>query len=369
MASNIANTVNFGTTGLNVGDYTYSLYALSAPGYLPLNSYTNSYLVSSYTALGALIVPVITPVAFAATARTMSFSGTWTKVVYGNGLFVAFSASSSQFSTSPDGITWTTRTLPAPIAGNNILGAAFGNGVFVITFSGANVGLSNDGINWRTAPITSSAWSQVVFGNGLFVTVSSTSGTTAASSPDGVTWTIRTLPSTASWYSVGFGNGVFVATLSGASTTGAVSLDGITWTAMTMPSSLQWQAFAYGNGKILAIPRGPTTVAATSVNGADWTTVTLPSSSDWVAGAYGNNSFLITAISSTAAATSPDGVTWTARTMPSVTNYSVVFATGKFVATGTTTNAATIDYAVNATSFVLPVVAPKAGTTAYVKAT
>jgi hypothetical protein len=31
--------------------------------------------------------------------------------------------------------------------------------------------------------------------------------------------------------------------------------------------------------------------------------------------------------------------------------------------------AATIDYAVNATSFVLPVVAPRSGTTPYVKAT
>jgi hypothetical protein len=39
------------------------------------------------------------------------------------------------------------------------------------------------------------------------------------------------------------------------------------------------------------------------------------------------------------------------------------------VSSTTGTIAATIDYAVNATSFVLPVVAPKAGTTAYVKAT
>jgi hypothetical protein len=49
----------------------------------------------------------------------------------------------------------------------------------------------------------------------------------------------------------------------------------------------------------------------------------------------------------------------------------LAFGAGKFVTISATsgTKAATIDYAINATSFVLPVVAPKAGTTAYVKAT
>jgi hypothetical protein len=60
--ANAANLINFGSSGLSVGDWTYSIYARSAPSYLPLNSYANNYLVSSYTALGALIVPVITPV-------------------------------------------------------------------------------------------------------------------------------------------------------------------------------------------------------------------------------------------------------------------------------------------------------------------
>lgn len=55
--------------------------------------------------------------------------------------------------------------------------------------------------------------------------------------------------------------------------------------------------------------------------------------------------------------------------MPSTTYYAIAFGAGKFVATSATTAAATIDYAVNATSFVLPNVQTLTGTTAYIKAT
>jgi len=48
----------------------------------------------------------------------------------------------------------------------------------------------------------------------------------------------------------------------------------------------------------------------------------------------------------------------------------MTFGGGKFVVVATTATSvgATIDYAVNATSFVIPVIAPITGTTAYVKA-
>ena len=78
MATNASSLVNFGATTQSVGDWMYSQYAMPSPGYLPLNSYTASYLVSSYPALGALIVPVITPVSYLATARTLPSTRNWT---------------------------------------------------------------------------------------------------------------------------------------------------------------------------------------------------------------------------------------------------------------------------------------------------
>jgi hypothetical protein len=108
-------------------------------------------------------------------------------LAFGNNIFVSMPASgSTSYRTSPDGITWTTRTFPAAL-------------------------------NWQVAPGSSC----IAFGNGVFLAVSSTSGTSAYSSPDGINWTARVLPSTRTWYSVTYGGppnaGYFIAI--GASTT------------------------------------------------------------------------------------------------------------------------------------------------------
>jgi len=259
--ANASALVNFGTTGLNVGDYTYSLYALSAPGYLPLNSYTNSYLVSSYPALGALIVPVLTPVAFTATARTLPSSQIWRSVAYGNNTFVAIANGGTGAGTSADGISWTARTLP--VSGNRGTNAiTFGNGTFVaLTFASAVAMTSTDGITWasRTLP-ASVTWTGVAYGNGLFVAVASGPSTQAASSPDGITWTSRTLPSSSSWTTIAYGNGVFVAV--DVASSAAVSSDGITWTLVTLPAGPAWGPIGFGNGVFVIVAGGAANTSA-----------------------------------------------------------------------------------------------------------
>jgi hypothetical protein len=77
--------------------------------------------------------------------------------------------------------------------------------------------------------------------------MSSLSSAAAATSTDGITWTARTLPSSAGWASVTYGNGTFVAVAGGydASAAAASSTDGITWTASTMPSSDSWRGMTY----------------------------------------------------------------------------------------------------------------------------
>lgn len=375
MASNIANTVNFGTTGLNVGDYTYSLYTLSAPSYLPLDSYTNSYLVSSYTALGALIVPVITAVTYAATARTLPASVNWKALTYGNGVFVAIQNGGTGAATSTDGITWTSRTMPVTLSWFSV---AYGNGLFVAVGWASGLvattiyATSPDGITWTQRVMPSSKiWTSVCFGNGRFVAVSGYGDSGTAVSLDGITWTAGTNSSATNWQCVAFGNGVFV----DVSQTGAVSTstNGINWVARSNLPIFGW-FIAFGNGVFVVTSGGAASnaIAARSTNGIDWTSQTLPSTRNWYSVTYGNNTFVAVAYTNTAAATSPDGITWTARTLPSASNWATVaFGTGKFVvvADGPSTAAATIDYAVNATSFVLPNVQTLTGTTAYIKAT
>ena len=82
---------------------------------------------------------------------------------------------------------------------------------------------------WVTGTIVSSSnWQSVCYGNNIVVAVSSTSGTTAATSPTGATatWTLRTMPATASWYAVAYGLDKFVAVTGGASTDDAYYADG-----------------------------------------------------------------------------------------------------------------------------------------------
>tara|TARA_R110000868_G_scaffold12570_3_gene59838 strand:- start:1042 stop:1470 length:429 start_codon:yes stop_codon:yes gene_type:complete len=142
-----------------------------------------------------------------------------------------------------------------------------------------------------------------------------------------------------------------------------------------MSSNSQWNSVAFGNGVFVAVSMSIGTIAATSTDGLTWTARTLPSSSYWSGVTFGNNSFLAvsggTSGNSTAAATSTDGVTWTSRVLPTNSPwYSVTFGNSLFVPVvygGTA--AASIAYAVNATSFVLPKVQPLTGTTPYVKAT
>ncbi len=79
--------------------------------------------------------------------------------------------------TSPDGITWTSRTSAAD---NNWRGVTYGNGLFVAvayTGTGNRVMTSPDGITWTSrTSAADNTWTGVTYANGLFVAVAS-SGT------------------------------------------------------------------------------------------------------------------------------------------------------------------------------------------------
>jgi len=148
------------------------------------------------------------------TTRTAA-GNDWSSVTYGKGLFVAVSTSgsSNRVMTSPDGITWTSRTSAADHSWKSV---AYGNGIFVAGGDDASDGFNSvmtspDGITWTlgTAALGAETWNSVTYGNGLFVAVSNLSK--VMTSPDAVTWTSRTSAATNQWNSVTYGNGVFVA--------------------------------------------------------------------------------------------------------------------------------------------------------------
>jgi hypothetical protein len=113
--------------------------------------------------------------------------------------------------TSPDGITWTART---PASNNSWSRVRFGNGLFVaIAYSGTGtrVMTSTDGITWTTrTSAADNTWRSLAYGNGLWVAASTDGDDRVMTSTDGITWTSRKAAADQNWFGAAYGvvNGV-----------------------------------------------------------------------------------------------------------------------------------------------------------------
>ena len=100
------------------------------------------------------------------TSRTTEVANDWRSVAYGNGLWVAVSflededdddviADNNQVMTSPDGITWTSRT---PAENNQWASVAYGDGLWVaVSIGGDNRVMTSAGVIVTTAAANAEA--------------------------------------------------------------------------------------------------------------------------------------------------------------------------------------------------------------------
>jgi len=284
------------------------------------------------------------------TSRTAS--GNWYNVTYGtdpsgNGLFVAVSGS-NLIMTSPNGITWTSRTAPANNFWLNVRYGTdpSGNGLFVaLAVSGEKrIMTSPDGINWtlRNAAVNNN-WTSVTHGidpsgNGLFVAVANSGGRDRVmTSPNGISWTSRNAPSDNNWGDVTYGtdpsgNGLFVA-VAGSGPGGSVipsgegqvmtSHNGITWTARNASTGNFWKCVRYGNGLFVAVAASGTgNRVMTSPDGITWTARTYAADHNWNGLTYGNGLFV--AVAASGVMTSPNGINWSPSTAAVNNNWTSV---------------------------------------------
>jgi hypothetical protein len=295
---------------------------------------------------------LVPPTASTWTSRSMS-PGSGVAVAYGNGTFVSVSAGQTGVvRTSTDGgITWTAHDASANSQWDSI---TYGNGLFVavscgdtVTFgcntsAATRVMTSPDGITWTSRTASSNtSWYSVTYGNGLFVAVAQAASTAdIMTSPDGITWTARTAPNTNGWASVTYGNGMYVAVAATGTTTAIMtSPTGTTWTARTAPASGQlWSAVTYGNGLFVSVSQAGTgNRVMTSPDGITWTVRTSAADSCWLSMAYGGNLFVAVSCGSEATSqevmTSPDGINWTLRTAAAAHGWaSTAYGNGLFLA-------------------------------------
>jgi hypothetical protein len=150
--------------------------------------------------------------------------------------------------TSTDGLSWSRQNTPVT---NALLGAAYGNNLYVVVGTGGKIVTSPTGVTWteRTSGVTTDL-RKVAFSNGTFV-AAGLSGVILTST-DGTTWTRRTISSTANLYGAGVIKGTFV--VAGDSGRVLTSDDGATWAAATIEnrtSNLRYVVGADGEGLLL----------------------------------------------------------------------------------------------------------------------
>lgn len=266
-------------------------------------------------------------------------------ITFANGIYVAVGNGGSwgTIITSQDATTWTPRLVPGVGAPRQqqLRAVAFGNGQFAAVGDRDSIYTSPDGISWTMR----TSWSgasilNVAFGNGQFVAVGGGTNSlgqpvsTILSSPDGVTWTPRVSGTTNALYGVTFANGQYVVT--GFNGTILTSPDGIAWTSRTSGSTQPLYSVILAGGKYMAVGgSGFGGTILTSSDAVTWTQV--------LSGANGYNSIesvvhadsQYVAVSSAGnILTSPDGVTWTPSHVSGYQLYDVIFANGQLLTVG-----------------------------------
>jgi hypothetical protein len=193
---------------------------------------------------------------------------TFFDIAYVNNEFFAMGGHGLLFSS--DGVTWPNSCIGASAGPPDAEGVAYGNGMYVVVFRGANSATANlwakssppaEGFGvpvctsspCPTSPFRNSGTTSdllgVAFGNSRFVAVGAAG--TIITSPDGTTWTSRTSGTTNTLYGITFASGVFATAGDGG--TILTSPDGIAWTARASGTTNLLRGIAYTNNRFIAV--------------------------------------------------------------------------------------------------------------------
>lgn len=224
--------------------------------------------------------------------------GQWEGLVWAQelGLFVAVannSISASTVVTSPDGITYTTRSAYAAtwadVGWNGTTLLAVEDGL------GAGVMVSTNGTDWtlhaNALQSVGTGWYAVKWfaAAGLWV---ATNGSLIATSPTGVTWTLR-LDNLTAYQILSFAANSSVIVALSDTDTYVTSTDGVSWTTRSLGLAFvgRWQAVAWSGARFCAVAQTSTgEYSITSTTGTSgWTASNTVSALQWNAIAWSDS--------------------------------------------------------------------------------
>ena len=343
------------STAHNQETFTLSLTVPSGTSSATLNfsGMDNGFWAGVYGPIVDSVSANITPAPFVATGYPADQQ--WEAVTYGNGKFVAVASSGSgnRVMTSTNGTYWTSR---ASASDSNWQGITYAGNQFVAVGSNA-VMTSPDGITWTSRTAPTGEWQAITNCGGLYVATATWGSNYVMTSTNGSDWTVITpahpwshdavacsasVPRFVSvsqfgrgWSSadgisgwsiqnpgaivdirtVAFGNGRFswleYSTNSG-NRYGGYSTNGVNWSAGLTPAN-QWKYITYGGDKFIAVAEGGVNSrSAYSTDGANWTVGSGVPNNSWQGVAYGEGKYVAVANSGTGnrVMTSTNGQSW-----------------------------------------------------------
>jgi len=208
-------------------------------------------------------------------SAAVGFTGDFSRVAYGDGLWVAV-GQSGEIQVSSDGVTWIRHNIAGET--NWLYGVAYGNGLWVAV-GYLSIYTSPDGISWQKQTpgtgggvVPDAEYQDVAYGDGTFVVVGNEEIQT---STDGETWYLRYQGFGDNLKACTFGNGVWVAV----GNTSAIyrSPTGILWSKEPAAGITDFRDVTWGEDTALFIATGTSICLCglqTSANGESWTVQT-----------------------------------------------------------------------------------------------
>lgn len=208
----------------------------------------------------------------------------WSKIAYGNGLFVAVKSGGS--AVSLDGSTWTEYTVSDL---SNAMDITFDGTNFVVA-TNHKILTSSDGENWTIAVNSGLGTIDCIeYGNSLYVVLNYSTGYVQYASSLTGTWNSGGTISFNMVKGLTFGDGKFVAL--GKAGKIAYSTDAINWTTFTIDTNTGWMDIIYNEVNFMAISSSGYIVKSNGSDVQSWNTPTPIANlgnNDWTGLAYGN---------------------------------------------------------------------------------
>jgi hypothetical protein len=237
------------------------------------------------------------------------------------------------------GYNWTIQT--PPLEGKDIICLYSGNDIQMCVMYEDTVNYKpvlytrTSTTNWvqRTIPFTKYDVTSIVYGQGLYVMTGDTPSKRVATSSDGISWTLRSVPftySNAGTNALFYADGLFIAGANTVDGECVTSTNGTSWTKRTVKSGSTVYSIVKGNGLwVMGLDEN----IYTSTNGTSWVNRGKPfSQSDYVLSLCYGKGLYVAGGNNGAISTSTDGINWTQRTSLSGNVWRIVYNSGLYLA-------------------------------------